>query len=276
MNSADFSAVVRARGADGARLARILWPVAFLVPLSWWADRGCNVVGVDPLYHSIMWVHERLGWFLGCLAITSASLVAVQIDLARRRFRTLLRLAEPTPERLQAIIDRAARDFGVDYARVVYLDMDSAIATTVFASTILLSRGFLHRLDDDEIELVVRHELAHVARRDGTVGVVWHLAFAALLIPGFGRLEASLHAGRERRANLAAAEGRSERYIAFVERLATGPTICATPPIGLGPSRAAGAPAWLAPAVVLALGIALTLSHIAFVRDLGFLTTHHC
>jgi Zn-dependent protease with chaperone function len=277
MNSVAFSAAVRARGADGARLARVLWPVALLVPLSWWADRGCNLAGVDPLYHAVMWVHERLGWCLAVLAIGSASVVAVQIIVARQHFLALVRLAEPMPRRLEGIVDRVAREFGVDGPQVVYLDIDAEVATTVFGSTILLSRGFVERLaDDDETELVVRHELAHVARRDGTLGVLWHLAFAALLIPGFGRLEAALHAGRERRANLVAAEGRVERYLALVERLAGGPTICVSASLDLGPVRMGRAPAWLAPVVVLALGIALIVSHITFERDLGFLTMHHC
>jgi Zn-dependent protease with chaperone function len=263
----------------GVRFARALWPVIFLVPLSWWADRGCSFAGVDPLYHTTLWVHERLGWFLAALIVVSAAVVVSKIVVARMRFGRLAALAEPAPARLQSAVENAARELETDVPRVVYLDVTAPIASAVFGDTILLSRGFIAPLGDAELALAARHEVAHVRRHDATAGVLWHLGFAALLIPGFEPLERRLHARRERAANLEAAKGREQSYLALVARLAQGAAVCADAPLGL--EAAARRPGdrwlmWAAPIGVGALAVALPLSHVAFRHDLPYLLSHHC
>jgi hypothetical protein len=261
------------------RVLRVLWPLVFLIPLSWWADRSCSLAGVDPLYHTTVWVHERLGWFVALLAIVSASVVAAKIAVARVRFGQLAVLAEPLPERLASALARASAGVGVRVPRVLYLDLAAPVATTVFGPVVLLSRGFVELLDDADLELVARHELAHAGRRDATAGVLWHLAFAALLIPGFEPLERRLHARRERGANLIAAERHEEQYVALVSRLARGADLCAPARLGLeaGARRATGGwPLWFSPFAVVALAIALPASHLAFRHDLPYLLSHHC
>jgi Zn-dependent protease with chaperone function len=264
---------------SGVRYARALWPLIFLVPLSWWANRGCSFAGVDPLYHTTVWVHERLGWFLAALALISAGVVVTKIVVARLRFGRLAALAETAPPRLQAALHHAAADLGTTVPRVLYLDLAAPIASAVFGNTVLLSRGFVAPLDDAELELVVRHELAHVLRRDATAGVLWHLAFAALLIPGFEPLERRLHARRERAANLTAATGREQAYLSLVARRSGGAELCVEARLGL--EAAARKPQdrwlmWFAPTTVAALAIALPLSHAAFRHDLPYLLAHHC
>jgi hypothetical protein len=261
------------------RYIRALWPVIFLVPLSWWAERGCGFAGVDPLYHATLWAHERLGWFVGALAILSAGVVIGKIVVARLRFARLRAVAEPVPERVQAAAERATAVLGGAAPSILYVDLTAPIATTVFGRTVVFSRGFIEGLDDANLELVVRHEVAHVRRGDATAGVLWHLAFAALLIPGFEPLERRLHARRERSANLAAAEGREARYLALVGRVAHGGAMCADARLGL--EAAARRPAdrwfvWIAPLAVTCLGVALPLSHAAFRHDLPYLLSHHC
>ena len=261
------------------RFVRALWPVVFLIPLSWWAERGCWLAGVDPIYHTTLWVHERLGWFVAALALMSAAVVVAKIVVARRRFAGLKLLAEPLPARLRTAIERAAGELGIAVPTVLYLDVAAPIATTVFGRTILFSRGFAAALDDDDLALVARHEIAHVQRGDATAGVVWHLAFAALLIPGFEPLERRLHARRERAANLTAASGREERYLSLVSRTPRGADVCAEARLGL--EAAARRPGdrwlmWFAPLAVVTLAIALPLSHAAFRHDLPFLLSHHC
>jgi Zn-dependent protease with chaperone function len=261
------------------RFARALWPVVFLIPLSWWADRGCRLAGVDPLYHTTLWIHERLGWFVAVLALISLAVVVANIVLARRRFANLKQLAEPIPGRLQAAIERASAELGIAVPTVLYLDVAAPIATTVFGRTILFSRGFTEPLDDADLELVARHELAHVQRHDATAGVLWHLAFAAFLIPGFEPLERRLHARRERAANATAARGREERYLSLVIRVSRGAQVCADARLGL--EAAARRPEdrwlmWFAPLAVVALAVALPLSHAAFRHDLPYLLSHHC
>lgn len=249
------------------------------MPLSWWADRGCAYAGVDPLYHATVWVHERLGWFVAALALTAALVVAAKIAVARVRMGRLLALAEPGPRRLDAAFARASAETGIALPRVAYLDVSAPIATVVFGPVVLLSRGFVDAVDDEELELVARHELVHAHRRDPAAGVLWHLAFAALLIPGFAPLERRLHARRERRANAAAAERREERYVALLSRFARGADLCAQARLGL--EAAARRPedawlAWIAPLAVAALVVALPLSHLAFRHDLPYLLSHHC
>ncbi len=261
------------------RFIRALWPVIFLVPLSWWADRGCRLAGVDPLYHTTLWVHERLGWFVALLAVISAAVVVAKILVARSRFARLQLLAEPLPIRLQRAIERASAELGIAVPAVLYLDVTAPIATTVFSRTILFSRGFIEPLDDGELELVARHEIAHVRRRDATAGVLWHLAFAALLIPGFEPLERRLHARRERAANVTAATGRQERYLSLVSRMSRGADVCAEARLGLEAATRRPQDRWLmwfAPLTVVALAVALPLSHAAFRHDLPYLLSHHC
>jgi len=162
---------------------------------------------------------------------------------------------------------------------VLYVDIAAPIATTIFRRTILFSRGFTNQLDDGDLALVVRHELAHVQRRDATAGVLWHLVFAALLIPGFEPLERRLHAHRERAANLTAATGREERYLSLVTRMPRGTDVCADARLGLeAASRRPGDRwlMWFAPLAVIALAVALPLSHAAFRHDLPYLLSHHC
>ncbi len=261
------------------RFVRALWPVVFLIPLSWWAERGCWLAGVDPLYHTTLWIHQRLGWFVAALALVSAAVVMAKIVVARIRFARLKQLAEPIPARLRTAIERASAEFGIAAPAVLYLDVTAPIASTVFGRTILFSRGFTEPLDDADLELVARHEIAHVHRHDATAGVLWHLAFAALLIPGFEPLERGLHGQRERAANVAAASGREERYVSLVSRVAHGAKLCADARLGL--EAAARRPEdrllmWFAPLAVVALAVALPVSHAAFRHDLPYLLSHHC
>jgi hypothetical protein len=237
------------------------------------------LAGVDPLYHMTLWIHERLGWFVGALAVLSAAVVLTKIVVARRRFARLRALAETMPARVHDAVERSSAALEVAVPTVLYVDLAAPIATTVFGRTIILSRGFIELLDDAELELVVRHELAHVRHGDATAGVLWHLAFAALLIPGFEPLERRLHAQRERSANLTAATGRERQYLSLVTRIARGADVCAGARLGL--EAAARRPedrwlVWVAPLAVACLAIALPLSHAAFRHDLPYLLSHHC
>ena len=279
MNFAAPSTIAPVKRAKAMRFVRALWPIVFLVPLSWWADRGCSVIGVDPLYHATVWVHERLGWFISALVVISAATVVVKVVVARVRFRALESIAEDPPTRLEQAIRRASFELRVALPVVLYLDLKAPIATTVFARTIILSRGVVEQLDDAELEMVARHELAHVRGRDAAAGLVWHLVFAALLVPGFEPLERRLHARRERSANVIAAWGREAAYIALLTKMAHGATLCAEARLGL--EAASRRPEdrwlmWIAPVAVLTLALALPLSHAAFRHDLPYLTSHHC
>lgn len=224
-------------------------------------------------------MHERLGWFIIALATLSVLTVLVKILMATRRLAHLMDLSEPVPERVERSFAIAAADLGTAVPRVAYLDVGERIAATVVGPVILLSRGFADALNDDDLTLVARHELIHVHQRDAGVGVFWHLAFASLLLPGFEPLERRLHAARERRANIMAANGREEAYFAVLTRAAHGSSLCAGGGIGL--EAAARRPAdhllmWVSPLLIVLLAVTLPLSHFEFLHDLPFLLRHHC
>ena len=261
------------------RFARALWPIIFLVPLSWWADRGCSIVGVDPLYHSVIWIHERLGWFIALLAVISAMVVATKIIVARVRLRRLLALCETPPPRVVEAFNRASLELGIRLPTVAYVNLPTPLATTVFGPIVLISRGFIDGLSSRDLRLVARHEIAHAGHHHARSGVLWHLAFAALLIPGFESLERRFHADREQQANLLAAHGDEKAYLELMRDMALGATLCSD--AGLGLESAARRPEdawlmWVTPAIVIVLAVALPLSHLAFRHDLAFLTSHHC
>ena len=261
------------------RFVRALWPVLFLVPLSGWADRGCAYAGVDPLYHATVWMHERLGWFVIALAAISVLTVIVKILIATRRLVHLISLSELMPPRVERAFQIAAVELGTAVPRIAYLDVGEQIAATVVGPVILLSRGFAEQLGDDDLTLVARHELVHVSERHAGIGVFWHLAFASLLLPGFEPLERRLHAARERRANMTAAQGREDAYLSVLARVAHGASLCAGGGIGL--EAAARRPAdhllmWVSPLLIVLLAVTLPLSHVEFMHDLPFLLRHHC
>lgn len=260
------------------RIFRVAWLIVFLIPLTWWADRGCSVAGVDPLYHAAVWIHERLGWCIAIVAAASAATVLGKIAIARRRFSRLLSLAKPLPARVSRAFTQAARELAVPLPRIAYIVVDERIATTVVGPVIVISRGFVEMLSNDDLVLVARHELVHAARRDGTVGIVWHLVFSALLLPGFEPLERWFHARRERRANVTASLLREDAYLELLARTARGMALCAG--VGLGSDAAARKSdfwrVWLAPAAIVLLAVALPFSHAEFMHDRTFLLDHHC
>ena len=261
------------------RFVRALWPIVFLIPLSWWADRGCNYAGVDPLYHTTVWFHERLGWFVALLAVLSLLMVIAKIVVARRRLLHLLELAEPLPGTLAQAFHLAAAELEARLPRIAYLNVGEPIATTVYGPVILISRGFANALNEESLLLVARHELIHASRRDAAIGVLWHLVFTALLIPGFEPLERHLHAVREHRANIQAARHREVSYLALITRLSKDASLCAGGNIGLEASarrRGDAVLMWVAPSLIIVLAVALIASHREFMRDLPFLLTHHC
>lgn len=87
---------------------------------------------------------------------------------------------------------------------VVVLPADRPIAASFEsdAPTIVVSRGLLDRLGDDEVDAVVRHEAAHLAHRHQRLLVV-AAAAAPLLgrLPGIRRSLATLHLAVERWAD---------------------------------------------------------------------------
>jgi heat shock protein HtpX len=100
-----------------------------------------------------------------------------------------MKAREVTPEQapqLHAIVDRLCVMADMPKPRVAITDADlpNAFATgrSPSRSVVCVTTGLLARLDNDEVEAVLSHELSHVAHRDVTVMTV---ASAAGVIAGF-------------------------------------------------------------------------------------------
>ncbi len=103
----------------------------------------------------------------GIGAIAAAGLGAGLVRLVLMD-RVMRRRGYPArPELQQLVADLGAR-LGVPVPRVVVCLSDQPLALTygVVRPTILLSTWLIERLDREELEAVIAHELAHVARRD--------------------------------------------------------------------------------------------------------------
>jgi len=118
-------------------------------------------------------------WLLGLWA--AGALVTLALALVRiRRFRRLVDRAPPAPAALAERLAGLAARLGLHRTlRLRLLDarISPLVWTPLFApSEILFPGGLFDRLEDDELDAVLVHELAHVRRRDPWVRVVELLA----------------------------------------------------------------------------------------------------
>ncbi len=105
--------------------------------------------------------------------------------LALKSMRAKVVTAQQAPE-LHAMIDRLCvqADLPKPKVAVAQTDVPNAFATgrSPSRSAVCVTTGILHRLDADELEGVLAHELAHVANRDVSVMTV---ASSLGLLAGF-------------------------------------------------------------------------------------------
>lgn len=121
-------------------------------------------------------------WVLGI----SAVLLWSQWYFSDSMALNAMRAREVTPEQapqLHGIIDRLCALADMPKPRVAIADTDipNAFATgrSPSRSAVCVTTGLLRRLDRDELEAVLSHELSHVAHRDVTVMTV--ASFAAIV-----------------------------------------------------------------------------------------------
>lgn len=102
---------------------------------------------------------------MGLLAAGGLALGAVRLVLMGR---VLGRASWPAEAELQALADRLAERIGAPRTRVrlCAYGRPLAIASGVRRPTLVLSAWMVERLDRQELEAVLAHELGHVARRD--------------------------------------------------------------------------------------------------------------
>ena len=270
------------------RFVRFAWPLIFLIPLVPLAGRFCNLLPTDAIYHSLVFLHERLPVIIAILVAVSVIVTLVKLARARSRIQTLLALATPAPEQLKAILWREAQMLRMSMPRVAYLDVAEPLCcATIGGPLVIVSRGFVEPLSEDDLSLVLRHELVHVHRQDPLRGIVVHLACGALLVPGFEAIERALYLRRENQADRVAARLNPERYYSLLDRLSRtsssdasicrGAAIASASPRSAEPARQLVSWTRFIPSgAAAALIVGVAASHAFFDEHLNYLLAHHC
>lgn len=271
------------------RFIRCAWLLIFLIPLLPLAGKFCNLLPTDATYHSLLFLHERLPYIIALLVIGSTIVTLVKLARVRRRIRTLRGLASPLPGCIQTIAWREAQMLRMSQPQVVYLDISEPLCfATIGGPLIILSRGFVEPLSDDDLTLVLRHEMAHVLHRDPLRGVLVHLACGALLVPGFEAVQRALYLKRESHADTVAAWYGLEKYNSLLGRLSKSSTQRASICRGVAFDGSAllrtGASArrhvtwtrFIPTGAAAALIVGVAANQALFDNHLTYLLTHHC
>lgn len=146
---------------------------------------------------------------VGTWAAICSMLLGLRIARASMFRRSVLDAAGPAQPRIAAIVLRIARELSIAPPRVLVVDgcIGGAAVLGVRDPVLLLDAAALGQLDPEELEGVIAHELAHVARRDNLVA--WAVAIVrdiAFFVPGAGWAVRALHREREAAADQDAVE----------------------------------------------------------------------
>lgn len=141
---------------------------------------------------------------VGAWAGVCSVLVALRVSRALTFRRSTLAAARPAQPRVAAIVLRLAREMMIAPPRVLVTDgaVGGAAVLGVRDPVLLIDAAVLELLDGEELEGVIAHELAHVARRDNLVA--WAVAIVrdvAFFVPGSGWAVRALHREREAAAD---------------------------------------------------------------------------
>ena len=260
------------------RIWRWAWLLVFFIPLTVFAGKFCSFAPTDSAYHGLVALHEALPQLVALAAALSMASVAYRIVAVARNLERIRQLESPAPLALADAFASEALRAGIAVPRLVYVTASTPLCFTAFGvgrATVFASRGFCEDLDDTELRLVARHEIAHVRAHDPAWNFFWHLAFAAFVVPGFAGLERTLRQRREFRANVAAASDASDAYEALLRRRADRhASLCFDGRVDR--DRAPRIATAIVPLAVVVLFVGLGLSHAEFMRDLPYLTAHHC
>ncbi len=131
----------------------------------------------------------------------------VRVARANRRARRDV-AAGTLPGDLAWTVGRLAGDFGVRVPRAALTTCPGgAMLVGIRHPVLLLDAAFVGRLDDEEVEGVIAHELAHLARRDNLIALLFGLARdLVFFMPGGNWAVRRLLVERELAADLAAIE----------------------------------------------------------------------
>jgi heat shock protein HtpX len=157
------------------------------------------------LYGIIITVLLSLGVSLVLVVVIAAALIFSQYYFSDKIAMFSMHAHEVTPQeepRLHEIVDRLCLLANMEKPRVgvAEMDMPNAFATgrNPKHSVICATRGIMTRLNDEELEAVLAHELSHVAHRDVAImtiasgvgmlaGLVSRIALFGAMFGGGGR-----------------------------------------------------------------------------------------
>lgn len=107
-------------------------------------------------------------WLAGTLAFSAYLLWSIA------RLRGLCRQADEAPEPISRLADGLARQWGLQPPPELRVTDDATmpVAAGLRRRTVLLPRYLLESATDDELELILAHELNHFRRRDTLVGAL--------------------------------------------------------------------------------------------------------
>lgn len=142
---------------------------------------------------------------VGAWAGVCILLIVLRVARAVVFRRSALAAARPARPRVSVIVLRLAREMSIAPPRVLISDgaVGGAAVLGVRDPVLLIDAAVLELLDAEELEGVIAHELAHVARRDNLVA--WAVAVVrdvAFFVPGSGWAVRALHREREAAADL--------------------------------------------------------------------------
>ena len=157
------------------------------------------------LYAIIITVLIRVGVAFGFVIVIAFALIFSQYFFSDKIAMFSMHAHEVTPAqepRLHEIVDRLCLLANMEKPRVgvAEVDMPNAFATgrSPKHAVICATRGIMNRLNDEELEAVLAHELSHVAHRDVAVmtiasgvgmlaGLVSRVAMWGAILGGGGR-----------------------------------------------------------------------------------------
>lgn len=177
-------------------------------------DRGLSarmmgtLFGIGLLYVILAALMLALGFNAFFVLALSGGLLLAQWWFSDSLAMSAMRAVVVTPEQapqLHALVDRVCAMADMEKPRIGIADSDvpNAFATgrTPSRSVIVVTTGLLRRLDQEELEGVLAHELSHVAHRDVTVMTV--ASFTAILAGFMARSVMWSSMGRNRDQNTA-------------------------------------------------------------------------
>jgi heat shock protein HtpX len=168
-----------------------------------------TIIGLGALYVVLAGVLYAVGVNAVFVIVISGGMLLglwyFSDSLALAASRAVIVTPQEAPQ-LHAVVDRLCALADMDKPRVGIADTDvpNAFATGRSAnrSVIVVTTGLLRRLDQEELEGVLAHELSHVAHRDVTVMTV--ASFTAILAGFIARTAMWGSMGRDRRDQNAA------------------------------------------------------------------------